>query len=86
MDQILEEWPDFLYESPCAQHIQFALLHAEQQNMTDLFMAEPHFYSDIGRAAQCEYLGGSYIQVMLGITDMPTRVPLGMCLPAECNS
>ena len=62
------------------------MLNAEKKNVTDLMFQMPHFYLDIGRAKGCDHYGGQYMQFTYNMSHLPTRVPIGLCLPKECNT
>ena len=57
-----------------------------QPNVSSLNFDSLHFYSDLGYANAChQNASGSYMEVVLHVTQMPMGIPLSFCLPPECN-
>ena len=45
-----------------------------------------NFLNDVGYLEQCEaQIGSSYVQISIGLTNLPLIIPLSVCLPKACG-
>jgi len=45
-----------------------------------------NFLDDVGYMEQCEaQIDSSYVQISIGMTNLPLIIPLSVCLPKSCG-
>lgn len=45
-----------------------------------------NFLNDVGYMEQCEaQIDSSYVQISIGMTNLPLIIPLSVCLPKSCG-
>ena len=71
----------------CLVALMHMLVNFRQANVSALNFYSLHFYSDLGYPNAChQEANGSYMQAVVQLPPMPLGIPLGLCLPAACNS
>ena len=71
----------------CIKQLQLMFLDLSRPDKQYMMQYSMHYYSDLGYIRQCENgVDGSYVQINLGVSSVPLKLPMSFCLPKACGN